>query len=297
MDMDILLEQFCKHSQYMRGFTPATIRRYRTTLKVFRRFTGVTQIEQCTPEKVQEFFYRGRSERAWSPSTFVTYLNSLLAFFRWCVKEEHLPGNPAESIEPPRQEKGLPRNLTEQAALRLLQTVENYPYWDAFTTRRNHAILATVIFAGLRRQELLRLQLIHADLAALSVTVRRGKGNKDRVIPMNPALVRSLGRYLQERRKAHKTCPELFTSSVRNAGLTSDGMKGIVATLRKVTGMRFGLHQLRHTFATLMLEGGGDLFALSKMMGHSDIKITAIYLSATIGHLRGQIAKHPLSYV
>jgi site-specific recombinase XerD len=73
-------------------------------------------------------------------------------------------------------------------------------------------------------------------------------------------------------------------------------LKLLVRLVREVAGLRFGVHQLRHTFATLMLEGGCDIFAISKMLGHSDIKTTTIYLAATAEHLRAQMAKHPLNY-
>ncbi len=78
-------------------------------------------------------------------------------------------------------------------------------------------------------------------------------------------------------------------------GFTSSGLKRLVGQLKKASGLSFTIHKLRHTFATLMLEGGCDIFSLSKMMGHSDIKTTTIYLSATAEHLRSQITKHPLN--
>jgi len=68
-----------------------------------------------------------------------------------------------------------------------------------------------------------------------------------------------------------------------------------VPALREASGLRFTIHQLRHTFATLMMEGGCDIYSLSRMMGHSDIKTTTIYLSASADHLRAQIGKHPLN--
>ena len=71
-------------------------------------------------------------------------------------------------------------------------------------------------------------------------------------------------------------------------------MRRLVFLLRHVSGFKFTVHKLRHTFATLMLEGGCDIFSLSKMMGHSDIKTTTIYLSASIEHLRAQMVKHPM---
>jgi site-specific recombinase XerD len=68
----------------------------------------------------------------------------------------------------------------------------------------------------------------------------------------------------------------------------------LVRKLRVASGVHFSPHMLRHTFATLMLEGGADIFAISKMMGHSDIKTTTIYLSATTQHLQAEVDKHPL---
>jgi site-specific recombinase XerD len=82
---------------------------------------------------------------------------------------------------------------------------------------------------------------------------------------------------------------------VINGGLTEISLKRLVAKIRNATGMSFTIHKLRHTFATLMLEGGCDIYSLSKMMGHSDIKTTTIYLAASAEHLRAQMVKHPLN--
>ena len=102
-------------------------------------------------------------------------------------------------------------------------------------------------------------------------------------------------RYIDERKRLHKTCPEFFASLTHNAGLTVDGLDHVVDDLKRESKIKFSVHKLRHTFATLMLEGGCDIYSLSKMMGHSDIKTTTIYLAATAEHLRGQITKHPLN--
>src|SRR4029077_7092912 len=79
-----------------------------------------------------------------------------------------------------------------------------------------------------------------------------------------------------------------------NAGLTDEVLRGLIETLQKSSGLSFTVHQLRHTFATLMLEGGCDIYSLSRMMGHEDIKTTTIYLAASAEHLRAQMTKHPL---
>ena len=156
-------------------------------------------------------------------------------------------------------------------------------------------LFATYIFAGLRKKELLKLTYTDVDLENMSIFVRQGKGAKDRVVPICTRLADILLQYLVERKRLHKTCPEFFTSLTFNSGFTDHGLKHLVEQTRKISKIDFGIHKLRHTFATLMLEGGCDIYSLSKMMGHSDIKTTTIYLAANIEHLRGQIMKHPLN--
>jgi len=295
MDMLVLVQQFYRYSSYIRGFSKHTIRRYRTALQLFLRETGVTQIEQITPEMVRAWFFQGRTDRGWSAVTFHTYHKSLKVFFQWCVREGHCPHNVAADIECPRIEKKLPPKLTKQDALRLLEVVYNYPYSDPYLRHRNHAMFAVFIFAGLRRQEVINLKLTDVDLANASIFVRQGKGSKDRVIPMNQTLAGILSRYMQERRRLGKTCPEFFVGFAKNAGFSHTGLRLLIQKVRAASQIRFSAHTLRHTFATLMIEGGCDIYSLSKMMGHTDIKTTTIYLAASVEHLRSQISKHPLS--
>ena len=203
--------------------------------------------------------------------------------------------NFAEGLETPKVEKRLPPKLTKQDALKLLEVVYNYPYDFKYLRYRNHAIFSTFLFAGLRKHELLNLKYTDVDIENLTFFVRQGKGAKDRVVPMSYTLAQTLKKYLDERRRLKKTCPEFFTSLNRDMGLTNMGIRNLVVKIKATSKINFTIHKLRHTFATLMLEGGCDIFSLSKMMGHSDIKTTTIYLAASAEHLRGQMNKHPLN--
>lgn len=296
MDIKILAQKFYDYSSYMRGYAKPTIRRYRQVINFYCNHANITEIEQVSPDNARELFFYGRTERQWSPNTFICFHKSLGVFFRWCIQEKYMqPPNPMEDIEIPKLEKRLPSKLTKKDAMKLLEVVYNYPYKYKFLRYRNHAIFATFIFSGIRKKELLNLKYGDVDLENLSLFINQGKGSKDRVVPISYKLAESLKRYLEERQRLHKTCPEFFASLNKNMGFRDIGIRRLVEIIRKASGISFTIHKLRHTFATLMLEGGCDIFSLSKMMGHSDIKTTTIYLSASAEHLRAQMIKHPLN--
>lgn len=295
MDIQILSQKFCDYSLSIRGYSVNTIRRYRYAISCYSRFAGVTLLEQVTEENVRAVLFEGRTERKWSVNTYLVYYKSLLVFFRWCVKNGHMQKNPVEGVEVPKLEKRLPSKLTKSDALRLLEIAYNYPYEYKFLRYRNHAIFAAFIFAGLRKQELLQLRFADVDLENRTIFIRQGKGKKDRIVPISYALAQTLKRYAEERKRLGKTNPEFFCSLRGSVGFTENGLAKLVQQMRKPLGLPFSVHKLRHTFATLMLEGGCDIYSLSRMMGHSDIKTTTIYLSASAEHLREQIGKHPLN--
>lgn len=295
MNIHILVQKFSEYSKFIKGYSPRTIQRYKHTIAYFCNHAHISEIEEVTAENTRNLFYYGRTTQHWSANTFICYHKSLLVFFRWCIKEGFMDSNPVSEIEIPKLERKLPSKLSKQDAQRILEVVDNYPYGKAFLRFRNYAIFATLIYTGIRKGELLNLKYTDVDVENLSIFIRQGKGNKDRVIPINYRLAESLQKYLEMRNKAYKTCPEFFTSYTHDMGLTESGLKRLVAKIVKTSGIKFSLHKLRHTFATLMLEGGCDIYSLSKMMGHSDIKTTTIYLAASVQHLREQILKHPLN--
>lgn len=295
MSIQILSQKFADYCLCMRGYSRVTVKRYCQVINYFSTFSTITNIEDVNSENVRSLFFYGRTALKWSVNTFILYHKSLKIFFEFCVKQGAMTDNPMTEIEIPRREKRLPSNLTLQEAMRILEIVDNYPYQNQFLRYRNYAIFATFIMAGIRKNELLNLKYTDVDIENRSIFIRQGKGHKDRIVPINHRLADALLNYLSVRKKAYKTCPEFFTSYTYDMGFTQSGMKRLIEKIVKVSGTKFTFHKLRHTFATLMLEGGCDIFSLSKMMGHSDIKTTTIYLAASVQHLREQILKHPLN--
>lgn len=297
MTISNLIHEFCEHEIHFKGCSPASAQTAKCSISQFFRDLNLSSIDQVTPENTRHYFYMGRVKRNWSAATFRTHFMRLKVFFRYCIKRGLIAENPVLGIELPKLPRQLPKCLKKVEIDRLLEFVANYPYPSNFIRRRNEAIFATFLFTGVRRSELVNLHYTDLDFDRKVLLIRRGKGNKDRFIPLHPSLISKLRRYLEERHKLRKTCPELFTSAKRNTGFTIYGLKHMVDRLKIESGINFSLHKLRHSFARLMLEGGCDIYSLSKMMGHSDIKTTAIYLFASDEHLKEQMSKHPLANI
>jgi len=295
MEIKDIAQKFYDYSVHIKGYSKQTIRRYKYVIDFYCKFSEVEVLEKVSEVNIRALLFHGRAERQWSVNTLLIFQKSLFVFLRWCVAEKYIDINPAANIEKVKLEQKLPKKFSKQDAMRLLDIVYNYPYEENFQRHRNHAIFATFIFAGLRRSELINLKYCDVDLENYTIFINQGKGKKDRFIPIPGTLAQILNTYSKERKSRGITCPEFFASTVGNIGLTGHGLKHLVDLLKKASDLKFSVHKLRHTFATLMLEGGCDIYSLSKMMGHSDIKTTTIYLSASTEYLREQIMKHPLN--
>ncbi|WP_135078552.1 tyrosine-type recombinase/integrase [Terasakiella sp. SH-1] len=236
----------------------------------------------------------GQTEKGWSAKTVRNQLQAISSFLDWCVAEEVISKNHAKSIPRPKLPQRLPKALSQEEAQIILTCAKNAEYPTRFQRARATAIIGCFLYTGIRLNELYQLQLTHIDLNAQTLFVSQGKGDKDRLIPLAPQAIRIFKTYLLERRKLNPKSPYFFTSVQDKEKMGDNVIKRLIEKLRILSKVNFSAHVLRHTFATLMLQSGCDLFSIQKMMGHSDIATTSIYLKATVEHLRNEIAKHPL---
>ena len=288
------LESFCHYSLTFKGNTERAVHSLRYEVGHFIQETKLLSLEQITRPLIEGYVMTGKLERNWSAKTIRNRLVSIRVFLDWGVKQELIADNPARKVDLPRLPKKLPTHLSKEEALKVLDWARHYPYLHEGERTRAVAIIALLIFTGLRHQELLNLKLQDVRLEQNEVFVRSGKGKKDRLIPMTPNLAIILQNYLKDRCKRQTTCVSFFLSLKDDDPMGPKAIPRLVTKLKKASGIYFYPHMLRHTFATLMLEGGADIYAISKMMGHSQIQTTTIYLSATTQHLKTEINKHPL---
>ena len=289
-------QQFCDECLYSKNYRPATIKWYKQAIREFLAFYDgqITSVGQVTTEKIRDWFYTKRANKEWSADTLLGRYKGLKAFFKWCVFNGYIDKNPIDTIQKPRLENKLPKRISKQDAQIVLDYSFNMPAPYRYSRYKNKAMMAVLIFAGLRISELLNLKLNEVDIENRVIMIKDGKGGKDRLVPVSGKLLEILAQYLRDRNRLKKDSLYFFPTLRGNGPSTYTGVKRVVNAIKNATGINFSPHKLRHTFATLMLEGGCDLFSLQKMMGHSDIKTTTIYLSTSVGMLQEQIGKHPL---
>ncbi|MBD3330822.1 tyrosine-type recombinase/integrase [Candidatus Peregrinibacteria bacterium] len=284
--------QFCT---IIRNFSKYTIKSYQTTFKLFLRESGAEYPQDLTRDLLEKWFYNGRLERKWSASTFRDHYKHLNPFIKWLIREKHIEENHLESIEKPRIEHKLPRTLSKDEATLILDTSYHMRYHFKIERYRNRAIIGIMVLAGLRRQEVIKLKLNDVSLENRTIFISQAKWSKDRLVPVNCKLAQILEEYLKERDRMNKTCIHFFTGAQKDEPITESCIKKLINKIKQRTEIDFSAHILRHAFARLMLEGGCDIYTLSKIMGHSRITTTTIYLYCSNQQLSKSIEMHSLN--
>jgi len=271
----------------------------RVAENIIRRLSSYSKAEyldQLTQDKIEDWLFHGRYDLKWSPKTIRNRLTILNPFFKWCIQKEYLQENPAQNIPRPPLGSKIPRHLSQRDAEKLMDWTKHMRYDYRYNKYRAIAIIGLFLHTGIRRAELINLKNDHVDLQRRVLYVQNGKGNKDRMIPLNRAIIRILEDYIKEKQRLKRETIYFFCSMRQDSKVSDKMLVRLVKKIRERSGVFFTPHMLRHTYATLLLENGCDLYSISKTLGHSDIKTTTIYLTATHKLLERQLVKHPLNY-
>lgn len=277
-----LLDRFLHHRECFKNYSKVTIRGYRDSITFFLDSVKVTYLHEINRELMEDFFYNGRIERKWSSVTYHTHFKRFNVFYKWCVQKGYMEANPMEGIEKPPLEKRLPRRLTLEQSKRVLEAAFHMDYYTRHERFRNRAIVGCMLLAGLRRSEVIKLRLQDVDTNNCTIFINQSKGHKDRMLPICSRLHYILCEYLKDRKRLKRQSIQFFTGCNENRPFGNQAIKILFTRLRKATKLDFSAHTLRHSFATLTLEGGCDIYTLSQLMGHSKITTTTIYLQCTI---------------
>ncbi len=271
------LEMFLAYLRVERGLAQNTLSSYRSDIQVWFSFMGekkITELAHTTRQDLMDFCERRFNERA-SAKTVHRGLVALRRFFRFLQKEGRVKHNPASDIVLPKVEKRLPHTSS-------IDDVDSLLSNEATTTRgmRDMAILSLLYASGLRVSELCTLALADIDFDRGFLKVL-GKGNKERMVPINERARAVIMRYCDEARPKllNGLLSDLLFVRASGRALSRQSVWKIVKKYAQLAGLSdISPHKLRHSFATHLLEGGINLRALQLLLGHADLATTETYL-------------------
>jgi integrase/recombinase XerD len=248
-------------------------------------------------ESYQRYLYYYRKGNG-QPLTFRTQhsrLTPVRRWFRWLVRNNHILHNPASDLDLPRMEKRLPRTIFSADEVEHILVV---PDIGTPVGLRDRAMLETFYSTGVRRKELMQLKLYDVDRERATLTIRQGKGKKDRMIPIGERALAWVEKYLREARPSLAVEPDDATLFLTQYGepFHPDALSNLARDLiaQANLGKSGSCHTFRHTMATLMLEGGADIRYIQQMLGHADLSTTEIYTHVAIRKLQQiHAATHP----
>jgi site-specific recombinase XerD len=281
-----LFDEFVFECIYVRKLRKATIQGYKQSFATFSKLMPGISLETLNVSSITIFLKtleerernagKGIIKTGVRKSTVAAYWSKLNAFFSWLSQREHIKTNPFEGMQRPSPTYDDKKFLEKKDIEKILAAIHKNNKILVF--KRNLVLFYLLLFCGLRREEVMHVQLRDIDLDNNILTVRAetSKSGKSRQLPLHSTVVMQLKDYLKERREY--TTQYLFISANRDAKLSYHGLIHLVDKLQALSGVKFHLHQFRHTFAVNFLKTNKDLFALKQLLGHADIKMTVQYL-------------------
>lgn len=279
MKISSLRREFRRYALVERGLKPATLRDILAILGRLCRFTATDRLQELTTPAIKAFLYDGRLELGWGAKTFRLYRQYLKTFFDWCHLSGYVESNPVMPIERPRLPQSLPRCLSHSEAQRILYSAGAALWRDDLQRTRAEAIIATFLMTGLRRGELLRLRRADLDMESGILTVRGGKGRKDRSIPVHPRLAPTLRRHFAETARTGHRSEWVFSSIRSGSRLTAKNLYAILKRIARKAKVKFTPHMLRHTFGRELVEANFNIYKLKEVMGHASVATTQSYVA------------------
>ncbi len=286
-----LVLDFLAYLEFERGLSRNTLEAYRSDLLQFGAYLDAHGLDALSVghAETSAFFAElagprpGRAPSA--PTTLQRKVACLRSFYRHLRREEVIDHDPTTDLRAPRRSQRLPQVLSRDEVRALL----SQPRGMTASALRDRALLELMYACGLRASEAITLELSELDLEA-GMLRARGKGSKERIVPVGSKAVQTLGVYLEHGRPRLVGLGEeshVFVN-LRGSGLTRQGLYKIVQGHARTAGLdqRMSPHTLRHTFATHLLAGGCDLRSLQEMLGHADIGTTQIYTHLSSERLR-----------
>jgi integrase/recombinase XerD len=295
-----LIFQFTEHLKVLNR-SPSTIRNYLMHLRAFVEATAEPDMRGVTRSMLEAYIaglyaYRNHDGKPYAVATLCLKVRSVKRFFEFLSAANIIFIDPSETIKEPQKERRLVQKvLTPEDVAKILSR----PNLGTLSGIRDRAILETLYSTGIRRGELCGLSIYDVDLAAKTLRINKGKGQKDRVVPLGKHAARFLQEYIAKVRPHHtrKNRGErrLFVN-IQGKPLDKYTVGSIVKNHGKEAGIKKPVspHMFRHAFAVALMKNGADITAVQKMLGHADLGTTQMYIRSLALDLKAVHGKtHP----
>lgn len=297
--LETQLQGYLDHLSIERGVSQNTLSSYRRDLRRYSKHLserGIHDLAKVGEDDVSEFLValrRGDPESGTAALSAVSAARALIAvrgLHRFAAAEGLTELNVAQAVRPPTPGRRLPKSLTIDEVLALLEGAGGDAASDGPLTLRNRALLELLYSTGSRISEAVGLDVDDVDTKARSVLLR-GKGGKQRLVPVGRPAVQALDAYLVRGRpelaRRGRGTPAIFLN-VRGGRLSRQSAWQVLQDAAERAGITSGVspHMLRHSFATHLLEGGADVRVVQELLGHASVTTTQIYTLVTVHALR-----------
>ncbi len=319
----LILREYAEYTVVIKGNSEKTVCEYLLDLRTFFRFMitkwddldldadefeklsikriNEDDVRRITQKNIIEYLMFTGRDRKNSPTTRMRKLSALRSFFKYAHSKEHIIDvNPTADVDAPKKAASLPKYLTVEEAVRLMETVKDDK--ESKTRVRDYAIIVLFLNTGMRLSELVGLNLESFDSELTMVKVL-GKGSKERIIYLNKAARKALIDYLKLRLdpKHVRTSSNAVFLSGRENRISNKTVQWMVQKYLKMSGLGakgLSVHKLRHTAATLMYQSGKvDIRVLKDILGHEQLNTTQIYTHVVDRNLEEAVEQNPLSDV
>ncbi len=289
-----VIEQFIDAIWMEQGLSVNTLAAYRNDLSSFALWLqqNIKNTLNASEVDIQNYL-AFRYEQGTKNRSAARLLSSLRRFYGWQLRENRIQNNPTALIEAPKPEKPLPKTLTEQQVIDLLNAADT----NEALGLRDRAMLEILYATGLRVSELVGLQLNQVSVDPGVVRII-GKGGKERLVPLGEESLVWLQKYMQQGRTEllnnKLPCSDVFVTK-RGKGMTRQAFWYLIKRYALKVGIAeqsLSPHTLRHAFATHLLNHGADLRVVQMLLGHTDISTTQIYTHVADQRLKSLYHKH-----
>ncbi len=294
------VEAFLDHLQLNRRYSPHTIAAYRTDLGQFCAYLEESYDAMLLGEVkaaiVRSWLFELKNTLEQENTSLIRKLSALKSFFKYLLKQKVITQTPMTAVTPPKKGKRLPTFVLEKDLLPALQAQATDAAAQDWDLRNRELIVLLLYSAGLRRSEL--TGLLETDVDAYNSCIKvTGKGQKQRLLPVNNAVLLQIKQYIQAKPEGQGADRHLLVLKTGKPVYDKYVYLQVKAYLDQTgtTVQKRSPHVLRHSFATHLLNHGADLNAVKELLGHSSLAATQVYTHNTIERLKEAYRMHPRS--